>query len=112
MNKSGLLFIIVSAIITLAGCSSNKPTNIPLESAANTCTASIHSASLEKNGKTTLKALRKIDSLYVQVGGSTEKTRLIEELPYVESDGLDNGVPGSAWRQCMQEKGFTIGPKN
>lgn len=112
MNKSGLLLIIVGAITTLAGCSSTKQTNIPLESAANTCTASIHSASLEKNGKTTLKALRKTDSLYVQVGGSTERTRLIEELPYVESDGLDNGVPGSAWRQCMQGKGFTINPNN
>jgi hypothetical protein len=30
-------------------------------------------------------------------------------LPYVEATLLDNGVPGSAWRNCMQQHGVDIG---
>lgn len=36
------------------------------------------------------------------------KTHLIKGFPYVESTSLDNGKPGSTWRNCMQAKGFTV----
>ena len=112
MKTSGLLLVAVSSVAILAGCSGTKQTKYTLESSADQCTMLVNLDSSGKNGKTTLKALRKIDSLYVRVGDSTEQTLIINDLPYVESEILDNGKPGSAWRQCMQEKGYTISPKS
>ncbi|EPV8491653.1 hypothetical protein [Enterobacter hormaechei] len=51
----------------------------------------------------------KDEATIVRVGDSSQETHLIKGFPYVESTSLDNGKPGSTWRNCMQAKGFTVG---
>lgn len=109
MNTLKIFLIAVSTAVILSGCSGHKQTEYSSErTAADQCTAAIQSASVGKNGKTELKAITKLNSLYLRVGITTALDQKIDHLSYVESEFLDNGNPGSAWRQCMQEKGFTI----
>ncbi|EMW7616757.1 hypothetical protein AAFP75_004219 [Salmonella enterica] len=113
MNTLKIFLIAVSTAVILSGCSGHKQTEFSsVTSAADQCTSVVHSSSLGKNGKTTLRAIKKIDSYYVRVGDSTTQFLVLEDIPYVESEILDNGDPGSAWRRCMQEKGIVFGSKS
>ncbi|EEE0771350.1 hypothetical protein B0C18_003848 [Salmonella enterica] len=113
MKKLKFYYVLISTAAILSGCSGNNQTEFSsVTSAADQCTSVVHSSSLGKNGKTTLRAIKKIDSYYVRVGDSTTQFLVLEDIPYVESEMLDNGVPGSAWRRCMQEKGIIFGSKS
>jgi len=107
MKKSGLVYI--SAILTvLSGCSTAKPSQgRPELTAASQCSEQIHTASKNKKGTTTLKSLQD-NSTFLKVGDSSQERYPIQGAAYVESTFLDKGNPGSAWRNCMQIKGFII----
>lgn len=77
--------------------------------AARQCSDQILTESKNRNGKTIFTSIFKDEAAIMRVGYSSHETQHIQGLPYVESTALDNGKPGSAWRSCMLEKGFTVG---
>ncbi|ROR60815.1 UNVERIFIED_ORG: hypothetical protein EC838_0106 [Providencia alcalifaciens] len=101
MNKVSFA-VLSSVLITLVGCSTHEGA---IKTAAEQCSTIIHSSS---KGSATLKGITERNNEKVLIGDSFYNLSELKELPYVESDSLDNGNPGSAWRNCMQKKGFTI----
>lgn len=101
MNKAHFV-VLSAALITLVGCSTQERS---IKIAAEQCSTIIHSNSKDS---VTLKGITERNSEKVRIGDSYDNFSKLKELPYVESDSLDNGIPGSAWRDCMQKKGFTI----
>lgn len=110
MNKAGILCLSL-VMSVLAGCSAaSKPSKEePVMTAASECSDQVFTASEDKTGTTNFKSIFKNDATIIRVGDSSYKTQHIQGLPYVESTALDKGKPGSAWRSCMQGKGFTVG---
>ena len=109
MKKAGIVCLsLVVAVLT--GCSSPKSTpEEPEMTAARQCSDQLLTASKNKAGTTKLTSIMKDEATIVRVGDSSQETHLIKGFPYVESTSLDNGKPGSTWRNCMQAKGFTVG---
>lgn len=77
--------------------------------AAKQCTDIVLDISKHQTGKTKLTSIFKDEASYSRVGDASHETHRIQGFPYVESTALDNGKPGSAWRNCMQLKGFAVG---
>lgn len=112
MNKMSLLLICTTAGVLLSGCSTARPVSsheAPEMSAAQQCSDSVLAASKNKAGKTKFQAMYRDDMTYVRLGDSAMTEHHFRGFPYVESTVTDNGNPGSAWRDCMQQKGFVIG---
>ncbi|PSS47364.1 hypothetical protein C6560_17645 [Enterobacter sp. FS01] len=108
MKKTKLVFL-SAMLVVLSGCTSTETNQDgPEMMAAHQCSDQILIASKNKKGTTKFTSILKDESTYVRVGDSSQESHHIQGFPYVESTFLDKGQPGSAWRNCMQVKGFTI----
>lgn len=92
-----------SIIFVMSACSDHKP-NVGsfqyFSESATECSNKIHRASVKLPGKTTLSSI-----FHNEVFGMPENQQInFRSVPYVTSEALDNGVKGSAWKNCMMDK--------
>lgn len=109
MKKINQFIMTVGLSLVVVGCSSQKNANSPDEQAAVECVNKIDSIAKGKSGTVNHLGIRKEDGMVARAGGLTLKEGKQTWLPYVEATLLDNGVPGSAWLNCMQQHGVHIG---
>lgn len=110
MKKTGLFLIGAMLSSTIAGCSTPKPSDAsPEYTAGGKCAEQVLEASKNKNGTTQFTSLFRNGETISRVGDTVQTNRHIQGIPYVEASALDNGNPGSAWRNCMWRSGFSIG---
>ncbi|MRS13436.1 hypothetical protein GJV06_00785 [Enterobacteriaceae bacterium RIT691] len=101
--------------LLFAGCTAHTPQSAPeqkyhfVDESAHQCTKDIRDKSAKLSAEGHSMSVRWTAVPYVtsaQEGASTStQTRSVE---YATSSILDNGVPGSAWKSCMQSKGALV----
>lgn len=109
MKKISQFIMTVGLSLVVVGCSSQKNTENPDKQVAEECVNKINSIAKGKSGTVNHLGIRKEDGVVARAGGVALKEGKQTWLPYVEATLLDNGVPGSAWRNCMQQHGVDIG---
>ncbi|HDR2474385.1 hypothetical protein ACKURH_26695 [Enterobacter soli] len=109
MKKISQFIMTVMLSLVVVGCSSQKNAENPDQQAAAECVNKIDSIAKGKPGTVNRVGIRKEDGVVARTGGSALKEDKQTWLPYVEATLLDNGVPGSAWHNCMQQHGVHIG---
>lgn len=76
--------------------------------AASTCAGQVLDTAKGKSGKTVLTSLSYAKIWKVEMGSSAQGGEKILAVPYVTATALDNGVPGSTWRMCMQKEHMPV----
>lgn len=92
-----------SILFVVSSCSDRKPDVGSFQyfsDSATECSNKIYPASLKLPGKTTLSSI-----FHNEVFGMTGNQEIyVRSVSYVTSEALDNGVKGSAWKNCMINK--------
>ncbi|UJR61977.1 hypothetical protein [Dickeya zeae] len=72
--------------------------------AANECTAGILAQVKRLGGRYQLLTRYYIKNQTIEMNGGRVVDTQVRELPAINATSLDNGNPGSAWRDCMKGK--------
>lgn len=115
MKFKSLIICSVTAVTILAGCTSHKvtshedPSFLAADKAASHCTDQVSRDAKGHNGKTTLTSIFWHKGQYVRAGDSLSSQEELRAIPMMEASAVDQGKPGSYWRNCMLKQGITIG---
>ncbi|WP_038914046.1 hypothetical protein [Dickeya zeae] len=72
--------------------------------AANECTTGILAQVKQLGGKYQIITRYYIKNQTIEMNGGRVVDTQVRELPAINATSLDNGNPGSAWRDCMKGK--------
>ncbi|ARB84892.1 MULTISPECIES: hypothetical protein [Yersinia] len=115
MKCKFLIICSVMAVAVLTGCTSQKVTShedqnfLVADKAARYCTNLVGSDAKSHNGKTTLTSIFWHKGQYVRAGDSLSSQEEFRAIPMMEASVVDQGKPGSYWRNCMSKQGIVIG---
>lgn len=112
MKIIALLAFVLSASTLLAGCSSKETlkddssTAEVVFRAGSACSAQVQERSKGLSGTTKLTHVNLREGIYIMTKDGKRSDERITGIPSFESSALDNGKAGSAWRECMTQKGI------
>ncbi|GAB7197967.1 hypothetical protein [Dickeya oryzae] len=96
--------------LTLSACTvtpQSSPGDNPIQrvaNAANECTTDILAQVKRLGGRYQLLTRYYIKNQTIEMNGGRVVDTQVRELPAINATSLDNGDPGSAWRDCMKGK--------